>query len=75
MKFIDFEGLGEFILKAWDQIGFLNTLFFLFFWVAHYYYYRGHKQLIKQMQNEIDRIAKENREYRDRFMDFLDTNL
>ena len=56
-------------LKAF---GITKGLFALFFIGAHYWLYRSNLGRLEDRQREIDRVAAENREYRDRFMKLID---
>jgi hypothetical protein len=62
----------EIIKDAIATFGLLKGTFALFFWVAHYWIYRLYAGRLQDRQREIDKVAAENREYRDRFMTLLD---
>jgi hypothetical protein len=49
------------------EFGLVEATFVLFFFLAHYVYMRSHKKHIKQMQDEIDRMSIDNKEYRTMF--------
>lgn len=60
------------ILTFIQEMGLKNGLFgvfFIFMHVAVFWLYKGR---IKDKQAEIDRLAKDNREYRDRFLALMD---
>ena len=64
----DFQTVKDFIVS----LGWVKGTFALFFWVTQgwiYFLYRGR---LKDRQKEIDRLAQDNREYRDRFVAMLD---
>ena len=39
---------------------------------CHFYIFKLYKQVLKDRQKEIDRLAEENHQYRDRFIKLLD---
>lgn len=66
-------------MPAWDsireilkQFGFTKGLFILFFFMAHGWVYRLYSGRLADRQAEINRIAEDNREYRERFLAILD---
>lgn len=66
----------------WDNIvvliqslGVTKGLFAVFFIGAHLVIYGLYRNTIKQMQAEINRLAAENREYRERFLSFVDKHM
>lgn len=54
------------------SLGWARGTFALFFWVAHFWIYRLYTGRLNDRQRQIDEIAKENHEYRDRFLAILD---
>jgi hypothetical protein len=54
------------------SLGWTKGVFALFFFMAHGWIYWLYHGRLKDRQAEIDRIAKENREYRERFLKFYD---
>jgi hypothetical protein len=67
------------LMPSWDtirefinELGALKGVFVLFFFIAHGWIYGLYHGRIKDRQKEIDRLAKDNHEYRDRFMKLLD---
>jgi hypothetical protein len=69
---IDFTAL---ITEGWQLIGFTKTLFFLFFWAALWAYRIQVNKNSESMQKQIDALAKENREYRTRFMKLIQSSM
>lgn len=62
---------GDFLqtaLSAVREFGWAKGTLTLFFWVAHYAYYRQFQGRLKDRQDEIDRLAADNHEYRDRWL-------
>jgi hypothetical protein len=57
------------ILKTFGLTRGLFTIFFLTLW---YYYHRAHQNRLSDKDEEIKRLAKDNHEYRERFMKLLD---
>ncbi len=47
-------------------------MFALFFLTAHWIYYLSNERRLKERQIENDRLAKENADYKDRFMKLMD---
>lgn len=62
------EDLLEFI-KA---LGWTKGVFTVFFFIAHGYIFSLYRGRLSDRQKEIDRIAAENREYRERFLKLMD---
>ena len=54
------------------QIGFSGALFAVFFFGAHYVLYKMYLGRLDDRQKEIDRLAQDNREYRNRFLAITD---
>lgn len=54
------------------ETGFVNAMFLVFFVLAHIAIFALYRGRINDRQKEIDRLAKDNREYRMRFLAFLD---
>lgn len=65
----------EIIKEAVKDFGWAGGTFLLFFWVAHYWLFRMYNGRLQDRQAEIDRLAADNREYRDRFLTVLDRHL
>lgn len=65
----------EAIFKAVKDLGYIETiLLIVVILVIFYNFKRGnvlYKQNIEDKQKQIDRLAKENREYREKFWDML----
>jgi len=64
----DVDGLLE-MIKA---LGWAKGMFTVFFFMAHGYIYSLYRGRLNDRQKEIDRIASENREYRERFLKLMD---
>jgi hypothetical protein len=64
----DWQTIKDFIVS----LGWVKGMFALFFWVSQAWIYMLYRGRLADRQKEIDRIAKENREYRDRFLAALD---
>lgn len=65
----------EEIRKLIHELGPVGGTFVAFFWIAHAALFNLYNGRLKDRQREIDRIAAENKEYRDRFTRFLDKEL
>jgi len=63
------------IVESIKSIGLAKTLFAFIVLSCHFYIFRLYNARLKDRQKEIDRLAEDNREYRDRFMKLLDKNL
>lgn len=66
-------------LPSWEEIkefivtfGWAKGILTIFFFMAHAWIYSLYNGRLKDRQKEIDRIAYENREYRERFLALLD---
>ena len=57
------------------EVGPVMALFIAFFIAAHIMIFCLYRGRMNDRQAEIDRLAKENREYRMRFLKILDKNL
>lgn len=55
-----------------EKIGWVNGTFVVFFFGAHYVLYRMYLGRLNDRQKQIDALAAENREYRERFTALLD---
>lgn len=60
------------IIEAVISLGWTKGVFALFFFLAHAWIYALYRGRIIDRQKEIDRLAKENHEYRERYMKLLD---
>ncbi len=67
--------LWNIIRDAVVALGWVKGSFTLFFWAAHYWIYTTYKGRLEDRQQEIDRLAADNHEYRDRFLAVLDKHL
>ncbi len=63
---------SEEIVKLLVHLGWVKGTFVLFFLMAHAWVYSLYRGRLSDRQREIDRLAKENREYRDRFIALMD---
>lgn len=50
----------------------MKGVFTVFFFGAHFVVYRLYLGRLKDRQREIDRLAEDNRDYREKFMHILD---
>ena len=69
------NGIETILNAAYSYIksfGLLRGLFALFFIFAHCWIYRLYYLRVKDAKDQIDRLAEENKEYRDRFLSILD---
>lgn len=67
---------------SWDIVkdfiisfGWAKGVFTIFFFLAHFWIYRLYMNRINDRKEEIDRLAQDNREYRNLFLSILDKNL
>jgi len=63
---------GEIFIDLIREIGFSGAIFTVFFFGAHYVLYKMYLGRLDDRQNEIDRLAEDNREYRERFLAITD---
>jgi len=70
------------LLPSWKVIGdiiskfgMVKGIFIIFFFLAHFWLWRLYIDRVKDRKEEIDRLAQDNREYRDRFLLFIDNNI
>jgi len=59
-------------IKYINELGLKNGLFVLFFIGSHIWIYYLYLGRVKDAKEQIDRLAIENREYRERFLGMLD---
>ena len=64
-KFIELVGL----------IGWGNALLSVLILSCHFFIFRMYEDRLKDRQAEINRITEENRQYRDRFLKLMDSEL
>jgi hypothetical protein len=64
--------ISEFMMEALKTFGLRDGLFVIFFLGMHYWVHLQYKGRLSDRQLEIDRVAGDNREYRDRFTRLLD---
>jgi len=60
------------ILEFVKALGWTKGVFTIFFFMAHGWIYNLYRGRLNDRQKEIDRIAEENREYRERFLKLMD---
>lgn len=63
-----FNTVKDFVIT----FGWAKGILTIFFFLAHYWIFRQYDGRLKDRQKEIDRLAEENAEYRNRFLDMLD---
>lgn len=68
MQIPGWETIKDFVIS----LGWTKGIFTIFFFMAHFWIYTLYMGRLKDRQNEINRIAAENREYRERFLSLLD---
>ncbi|MBE7444733.1 MAG: hypothetical protein HS132_05590 [Planctomycetia bacterium] len=66
--FIDWQTIKSYIVS----FGIVKGLFVIFFFGAHAWIYLSYRGRLKDRQAEINRLAADNREYRERFLYLLD---
>ena len=60
------------IRKFINDLGLIRGTFVVFFWAAHAAIFALYNGRLRDRQKEIDRIAAENKDYRDRFTTLID---
>lgn len=64
------------IIKDFIQsFGWVKGSFAIFFFLGHWYYLRALNQRVEDKQGEINRLAEDNRAYRDRYLAALDKKM
>ena len=63
----------EIVLNFINQLGWSKGIFTIFFFLAHFWIYKEYKGRLNNRKKEIDRVTKENREYREKFLSILDS--
>ena len=66
-----FDTIKDFIIA----FGWTKGVFAIFFFLAHYWLNKIHLGRLNDRQEEINRLAKENREYRKMFLELVDNKL
>lgn len=56
------------VLEAVKSFGWAGGTLIVFFWVAHFVYYKLTQARLHDRQEEIDRLAADNHAYRDRWL-------
>lgn len=64
----DWETIKTFI----ETFGWFKGVGTILFFIFHYWIYALYQARLEDRQKEIDRIAEDNREYRERFLTLLD---
>lgn len=67
--------MADQVLPFIQSLGVTKGLFSLFFLVMHWFVFSLYRGRIKHMQQEIDRLAIDNRAYRERFLEFIDRQM
>lgn len=69
-------------LPSWADVqnivgvfGWTKGIFTIFFFLAHFWVYRAYEGRLQDRQLEIDRLAADNRDLRDRFTALLDKHM
>lgn len=62
----------DIILQFIEALGWLEGVSTIFLFVFHMWIYALYKGRLNDRQDEIDRLAKDNREYREMFVELLD---
>ena len=60
------------VFGAIQQLGLVKGTFVVFFWVMHYAVFKLYRGRLSDRQREIDRLAADNHEYRDRWLQLHD---
>jgi len=60
------------IIEIVSKLGLLKGIFLIFFISANLWVWRLYVGRIKDRKEEIDRLAQDNREYRERFLSMID---
>lgn len=69
MKYVpDWNTIKDFLV----QFGWIKGTLTIFFWLAHYWIYHLYNARLNDRQKEIDRLAGDNREYRERLLAIFD---
>ena len=69
------NGWGAFFLGLVEAVGHIGALLTVVVLGMHYAVYRLYLGRLNDRQKEIDKLAAENREYRERFLALLDKKL
>jgi cbb3-type cytochrome oxidase subunit 3 len=65
---LDWEIIKDFV----QTFGWVKGVFTIFFFGAHYWVFRLYNARLKDKDDQIKKLAEENKEYRDRFTKMLD---
>lgn len=63
---------GDNIVEMLRDLGWTKAVFTVFFFMAHGYIWSLYKGRLNDRQKEIDRLAADNREYRERLLKLMD---
>ena len=63
---------GQMFIDLIREVGFSGAIFTAFFFGSHYWIYTMYLGRLEDRQDEIDRLAQDNREYRERFLAITD---
>lgn len=55
-----------------SDLGITKGMFVIFFFLSHIWIFKMYNGRLNDRQKEIDRLAEDNREYRNRFLSLLD---
>lgn len=61
------------LIELIKTIGMAKTLFSVILLSCHFFIFKLYNARLKDRQDEINRLAQENHEYRDRFLKLLDS--
>lgn len=62
------------IINTLKSFGVKDGIFILFFFLAHFWIYKLYLGRLNDRKEEIQRLATDNHEYRDRLLSLLDTH-
>ena len=65
---LDWAVIKDFI----SDLGVTKGIFVIFFFLSHHWIFKMYNGRLNDRQKEIDRLAEDNREYRNRFLSLLD---
>lgn len=55
--------------------GWVKGTLTIFFWLAHFWIFRQYNARLKDKQEQINELAAENREYRERYLALMDSKM
>ncbi len=65
----------DFFLQLVTEVGLTKAVFSLVILSCHFYIFSLYNDRLRERQAEIDRLAEENHQYRDRFLKLIDNTL